>query len=273
MRLVHLTVRSIAWLARHSDARQSVARQSVTRHNVARFFPSFVALGAALLGILLFQAPALHATPLQYMQVPASGSFSSPTTFNLPNYGSVQVSIAGTSATFFDQINGYNQGAGPYTWGTDTQRLGVLNTSGAPLSYSLNFNFLSGPPVASDLVLVVVGLASGTTATASLPGSLVGEYTFPPSGFYPGGPSSTTVLTGSTFSSLNDKDPLNTGWALYQPTGNFTNLSLAVSQISGDGIGFTLGYMVPEPSTICLLTVGALSLGLAALRKRRRRLK
>ena len=261
MRLVHLSTRSIAL----------VSRPDLSRHGAARFRPSFAVLGAALLGILLLQAPALHATPLQYMQVPAVGAFSSPTTFNLPNYGNVQVSIAGTSATFFDQINGYNQGAGPYTWGTDTQRLGVLNTTGSTLNYKLNFNFLSGPPVASDLVLVVVGLASGTTATASLAGSLVGEYTFPASGFYPAGPSSTTVLTGSTFSSLNDKDPLNTGWALYQPTGSFTNLTVGVSQINGDGIGFTLGYMVPEPSTIVLLAVGALSLGLAALRKKRRR--
>jgi len=258
-RMVTHVVRSIRRAVRWSFASRSNRR---------------VALGGAMLGLALLHATNLPAAQvLQYLQVPASGAFSSPTTFNLPNYGNVQVSIAGTSATFFDQVNGYNQSAGPYTWGTDTQRLGVLNTSGAVQNYSLNFAFLNGAPVASDLVLVVVGLASGTTATASQAGSLVGEYTFPQSGFYPAGPSSTTVLTGSTFSSLNDRDPLNTGWALYQPTGTFTNLSLSVSQINGDGIGFTLGYQVPEPSSIVLMSVGMVALTVTVASKKFKRVR
>lgn len=241
---------------------------SIARRLAPSFPGSSVWLGAALIGLTLLHVSRLQAAQLiQYMQVPASGAFSSPTTFTLPNYGNVQVSIAGSSATFFDQINGYNQSAGPYTWGTDTQRLGILNATSGPISYTLNFAFLSGAPVPADLELVVVGLASGTTATASQPGSLIGEYTFPASGFYPGGPSSTTVLTGQTFSSLGNQDILNTGWALYQPTGSFTNLSLGITQISGDGIGFTLGYTTPEPSTMALLGMGAGSLALVALRR------
>ena len=226
---------------------------------------------AALLVLVIFCQPGLRAAQLiQYLQVPASGAASLPQTYNLPNYGNVQVSITGTSATYFDQINGYNQSAGPYSWGTDTQRFGILNSSSAPLNYSMNFNFLSGAPNPADLVVAVVGLAAGTTATISQPGSLVGEYTFPPSGFYPGGPSSTTLLSGLTFSSLGNADRLNTGWALYQPSGTYTNLSLTVNQISGDGIGFTLGYVVPEPSTIALASIGAATLALAALRRWRR---
>jgi MYXO-CTERM domain-containing protein len=256
MRLVKLSARSIALAARQS---------------AARIHRGVVVLGVAVLGIIPFQAHGLRAAQLiQYMQVPASGAFSSPTTFTLPNYGNVQVSIAGTSATYFDQLNGYNQAAGPYFWGTDTQRLGILNSTSAPLGYTLNFAFLSGAPNPADLALVVVGLASGTTATVSQPGSLVGEYTFPPSGFYPGGPSSTTILSSQTFSSLGNADPLNTGWALYEPTGIFTTMSLSVNQISGDGIGFTLGYTTPEPSSLVLCAMGAVGLlGMSICRRRR----
>ena len=81
---------------------------------------------------------------IQYLQVPSTGNLISGSTFNLPNYGTVQVSIAGESATFFDQLNAYNQSAGLYTWGTDTQRLNILNTTAAPVNYTLNFAFQSG---------------------------------------------------------------------------------------------------------------------------------
>lgn len=91
-------------------------------------------------------APSPAAQLIQYLQVPAAGNLISGSNFNLPNYGTVQVTIAGESATFFDQINAYNQSAGPYAWGTDTQRLGILNTTGGPVNYTLNFAFLSGCP-------------------------------------------------------------------------------------------------------------------------------
>jgi hypothetical protein len=226
----------------------------------------------SVVALTLFRGPAAQGAQLiQYLQVPSSGTLTSGSIFNLPNYGNVQVSIAGETATFFDQLNAYNQSAGPYTWGTDTQRLGILNLNNSTVNYTLNFAFLSGTPNPADLIVNVTGLAVGTTATMSQPGSLTTEYTFPASGFYPGGPSSTTVLTGSTFSSLGDADKLNTGWALGQASGSFTNLALSVSQISGDGIGFTLGYATPEPASICLLSIGAVSVALVAFRKRRRR--
>ena len=124
-------------------------------------------------------------------------------------------------------------------------------------------------PNPSDLLLNVTGLAVGTTATASQAGSLAAEYTFPASGFYPGGPSSTTVLTGQTFSSLGNADRVNTGWALYQPTGSFTNLQLNVLQANGDGIGFTLAYVVPEPASLVLWSVAAAGMPLLVWRRRR----
>jgi hypothetical protein len=235
------------------------------RPKTRRFAALFVALSVSC-------ASHLHAAQLlNYLQVPSSGSPSLPQVYNLPGYGNVQVSVTNSiPVTYFDQINAYNQSAGGYTWGTDTQRFSILNTTSAPEQYKFDFTFLSGAPNPSDLELVVVGLAVGTTAIVSQPGTLMGEYTFPASGFYPAGPSSTTNFGGLTFSSSGNGDLLNTGWALYQPSGSYTNLSLSVNQISGDGIGFTLGY-VPEPSTVCLLGVGAAGLAMAAHRKWRRK--
>jgi hypothetical protein len=234
-----------------------------------RKFSRFAMLFAAL---LMCCASHLHAAQLlNYLQVPSSGTPSLPQVYNLPGYGNVQVSVTNNiPVTYFDQINAYNQSAGGYSWLTDTQRFSILNTTSAPEQYQFDFTFLSGAPNPADLELVVVGLAVGTTAIVSQPGTLMGEYTFPASGFYPAGPSSTTNFGGLTFSSNGNGDLLNTGWALYQASGSFTNLSLLVNQISGDGIGFTLGY-VPEPSTVCLLGIGAAVLGIAAVRKRRRR--
>lgn len=125
-------------------------------------------------------------------------------------------------------------------------------------------------PNPNDLLLNVTGLAVGTTATASQAGSLAAEYTFPASGFYPGGPSSTTVLTGQTFSSLGNADPVNTGWALYQPTGSFTNLQVNVRQVNGDGIGFTLAMVAPEPASIVLWGVAAVGMPLVVWQRTRR---
>jgi PEP-CTERM motif len=256
--------------------------------SVRKFTLSAIAVGASLVS----GARSANANLIQYLVVPPSGTLSNsgvgPQTFYLPGYnGNVSVSITNATGgpavgTFFDQTNAYNQGAGIYTWQTDTQRFDVYNsntsTSGGAApndQYDFHFDFLNGAPNPADLLLVVCGLASGTTATANQPGSLVGEYTFPHSGFYPAGPSSTTVLTGQTFSSgwtnVSGTDVLNTGWALYQTTGSYTDLTLAVDQIPGDGIGFTVAYdvsSVPEPASMSLLGIGC---GALLIRRRRER--
>jgi hypothetical protein len=205
------------------------------------------------------------ALPLQYMQMPGSGNFNSPTTFYLPDYGNVQVTESTAPATYFDQTGAYNQGAGNYTWGTDTQRLNVLNTQQNNINYKVTFSFLNGAPDLSKLVVVPVGLAHGTTATIDQQGSLVGEYSF-------GGITSTTLYNSGTmtFSSMGDHDPFNTGWALFQldqADGSISSISLTFNQIPGDGVGFTLGYQTPEPGTLALLGSGALGLGVMLRRK------
>jgi hypothetical protein len=247
--------------------------------------------GGAAAAILLAIASAASAqTSLAYLVVPPSGNLpgagnDGPGVYTLPGYGNVQVTMTNPApplgATYFDQLNAYNETTnnvaenlayGSFNWGTDTQRFDIYNSTTAIAKYQFNFTFLSGAPNPADLYFVVDGLAVGTTATVSQAGNLVGEYAFPHSVYYPGGPSSTTlynVAGPQTFSSLGDGDQLNTGWALWQPsaailntTGSgFGTLSFDVNQIPGDGIGFTAGYtVVPEPGSLGLLGIGAMAL-------------
>ena len=211
----------------------------------------------AALCLFTFFTPAVHGTPIQYLVIsanPASGGI-----FSLPNYGNVQVTHNYLPASDFirlHQTGVENKSAGLYTWGADTDRFNIVNSNGSAgtfLDYTLTFDFLDGQPDVSRLLLVVVGLAANTTATVSEAGNLVGEFHFPPA--LPGG-TSTTLINGKVLSSKNDGDPVNTGWALYQPSTAFTSLSLAMHHQAGDGVGWTLAYTVPEPSSLLLLMLG-----------------
>lgn len=254
---------------------------------------------AAAAGIPLLVAQYASAqTSLTYLVVPPSGNLpgagnDGPGVYALPGYGNVEVTMtnpnpAPLGATYFDQLNAYNETTnnatenahyGSFNWGTDTQRFDIYNGDPTNETYQFNFTFLSGAPNPADLYFVVDGLAVGTTATVSQAGNLVGEYQFPNSAYYPAGPSSTTlygVAGPQTFSSAGDGDPLNTGWALWQPTSSLLSttgtggggtLSFDVDQIPGDGIGFTVGYTtVPEPASMGVLGIGALGV----LSRRRR---
>ena len=131
---------------------------------------------------------------LKYMQIngpfvqAANSTSLSGTTYLLPGYGGqVQVTWAATQGTLLPFFNpqdlplAYNQSAGGYTWGTDTQAININNSSPATntVSYTVTFNFLAGPPDLSRLVLVIAGLANGTTATVSQSVGLAGEFTIP----------------------------------------------------------------------------------------------
>ncbi len=250
---------SKAGFKRHNETPSSQHKQSGYR------LAAFAVL--TILSLALTVPHASASVSLEYMQMPGSGSFNSPTTFNLPGYGNVQVTENTEPATFFDQTGAYNQSAGNYSWGTDTQRLNVYNTSQGRWGYTVTFSFLNGAPDLSKLVVVPVGLADGTTATIDQQGSLVGEYSF-------GGSTSTTLYNPGTmtFSSQGNADRSNTGWALFQlnpKDGSISSISLAFDQISGDGVGFTLGYVnnTPEPGTLLLMASGVAGIG-GILRRR-----
>ena len=201
---------------------------------------------AVVMGLWFLQPVGAVAGTIQHLVIPANPV--SGNTFTLPNYGAVQVTHNYSPAadfTRFHQTGAENQSAGSFSWGTDTDRFNIFNTHGGFQDYVLTFNFQNGPPDVSRLLLIVVGLAGNTTATVSAPGSLVGEFHFPPP--LPGG-TSTTLINGMVLSSKNDGDPVNTGWALYQPTGAFTSLTVNMHQQAGDGVGWTLAYAEPTPA-------------------------
>ncbi|MFN7937438.1 MAG: PEP-CTERM sorting domain-containing protein [Bryobacteraceae bacterium] len=211
---------------------------------------------------LYLLAPALRAETIQYMAIPQNPGFGFTTT--LPGYGTVSVSQGPNTIpfTFFHQPQAENGSIPGYTWGTDTDRLNLLN-AGAQATYNVTFNFLDGAPDPSKLFLLVAGLASTTTATVFQPGTLAGEWDIVQIN------SSTTVLTGQVLSSLADGDPKNTGWALYQPSGSFTSLNVTFIHENGDGIGVSLAYVVPEPTTIVFVGLGLAAIGWARSRKTR----
>jgi hypothetical protein len=192
-----------------------------------------------------------------------------------------QVTNSGPSQTVSNSGTSYVGTGVPtgntFTWGTNADNIGINNLNSFDEQYTLTFDFLNGAPNLSNLFLVVAGLAysnGGAGTTASLTSandvpSLVGEDHGP----YANSPSSTTLLSqttgGWTYSSIGDGDPVNTGWSLTQFTGApFTSLNLNVNQVSGDGIGFSVGY-VPEPASTGVLFVAAFGLLNRRLRRQR----
>lgn len=218
---------------------------------------SAIRLALTLSVFAILHSQLASATTIKYLQLPAvpqGSTLTLPLTLNLPCYGRVQVATVPTpptnapgGVTFFHQTAAESQSPQnnpAISWGSDTDRFNVV--SSAHINYRVTFTFLDTPPPDGRLILVVAGLATQSTATvstspASLPGNLLGEYTFAPT-------TSTTKLVGATLSSLNDFAPMNTGWALYSPNPPapvFTSLSVDIDQQSGDGVGFTLAYICP----------------------------
>jgi len=240
-------------------------------------------LAGITLGVLLtVVSQSSLAQTIQYMRFPAGsvqgGTLNLPLTLQLPCYGRVQVTITPVpGVTFFHQTAAENsspQNAPQFSWGADTDRFNVFANAGT-IDYTITFTFLDGPPDASKLLLVVAGLANGTTATVTTspitsPGTLLGEFHFPPP--LPGG-SSTTNQAGNVLSSANDGDPVNTGWALYRPqSAALTSVSVQMHQVGGDGLGWTLAYVcdpaqTPAMSLPALMLLGGV-LALVALKSR-----
>lgn len=213
------------------------------------------------IGMLVIPASSAHAqATLEYLRMPppVTGPFSSTSltngaTYTLPGYGKVAVTWAATtplsSLPYFNPVDAplqYNQSAGGYTWGTDTQDIGIYNPNGT-VSYSVTFAFMeSDAPDLNRLVLVVAGLATDTGATVTPPSlSFLGESPFQAA--LPSSPTSFSlpnfIVSGHTNPST---DAYNTGWALFRMgalnPGTSPTLSVKFKHVKDDGIGVTLGY-------------------------------
>jgi len=244
-------------------------RLSDCRFGLAKCITSVVLLGLAA----IFSAPAhAQSIPVQYMVIPNPllPLPPAPATYTLPGYGNVNVnwSVVPACLTFAYQAEtpAYNQSAGTspvYTWGTDTQDINMFNTCTSTASYTVTFTFLNGKPNLTNLILVICGLASGTTATVSQPGNLAGEYTIYdtsiPANTAPTEIDSTGTILSSGYPTHTTTSYKNTGWALFQVppssallvSGGNPYLTVKFSQISADGIGTTLGYATEGTLKIC----------------------
>jgi hypothetical protein len=203
--------------------------------------------------------------------------------FSLPGYaGTVYVGFSTVSRDVPEVSWQHNQDVElkgtsnlKYRWGADTDMISLYNPNapndpkGPTMSYTIQFYFKGPAPDPAALVLAVAGLKVGSTATvtgrtgswpgtgaASLSTANGGEYTIPSTPAwnwcyptcvsssltdFPTAPGAFTFSSGATWST----DERNTGWDLYQPnSAGLGVLSLNVTQLSGDGLGFTLGYKV-----------------------------
>jgi hypothetical protein len=189
--------------------------------------------------------------------------------FNLPGYGPVNVILTPlptdpkpASQMIYKSSNeaaAANQTVGNYNWSTNTDNIGVYNTTSDSsfIEYFATFQFKNGLPAQNALMLVIIGIADTTTATASQPLNPPVELALTGTG---GLITSPTVLdptkliisSGYSSSSRIPTDQQNTGWALFQTLSlspvkidavtGFPTLSVGFRQKPGDGIGFTLGY-------------------------------
>lgn len=269
-------------------SKQHLIIRKVGERNLTRVLSTISAytISIVLAGLGMLLAPASHAatSQLRYLTIAptvASGTIiPSGKTFNLPGYGSVKVIFSPTalpsctSCGYLSSSEGakpfYSGGysAGFYTWGANPQDIGVYNGNPPPnTSYTVTFQFIarSGrsyvPPDPKALVLVIAGLRTGTTATVKQAVYKAGELTLKTTGassptvFVPPGPTGTVIGSGY----VSGTDPANTGWALFQTAGmaaittvgRIPTLTVSFSQVSTDGIGFTLGYASNPPDPCC----------------------
>jgi hypothetical protein len=250
-------------------------------------------ISIVLTGLVMIFAPAVHAQTslLQYLTatpVPYTpGATISPgiTTYNLPGYGMVRVTLSNTlpsNTVWTCPSLLQNQMAGFFYWNTACDINPFTSTA---VTYTVKFEFIQPTvprsvtvpyisPDPTSLALVVDGLGSpNTTATVSQSGFLAGEYQQGPytsPNCSPCYTSPTKISAAGTELYSNYPtcnlpsnapagsgcDFANTGWALFQTTNPISlvskipTLTVTFNQQGGDGIGFTLGYG-PQPNPCC----------------------
>lgn len=204
-------------------------------------------------------------------------------TFVLPGAGLVTMTYSipatfsqGRNSNPLFQNGSITTGGDTYSW-TNQELLGATNlVSSNPVvttQWRVVYNFATPQP-AGSIVVGVAGLGSTTsfgggtsTAIVNMVGATVGEWggggNYGPNVIFNSG---TTFTLNNSLSAPGGQDPhWNTPLAVMYNTTLISSISVEINALSGDGIGVSIGSVVPSPAASALAGLGLL----VAARRRR----
>ncbi len=241
-------------------------------------------------GMCVFALAALPARATNYnidwlnmSPTPLGSSVPNNSSFNLPGVGLVTVNYSipsgFTDARFQNPLltaGNVTSGLDNYAWTNAELFAATNNVSVSPLvgaPWNITYTF-PGTVAAGSLVVGVSGLGQTTsfgggasTAEVFQNGTFLGDWSgggnYGPTQFTAGNPfQMQNSLTGA-----GGADPWwNTPLGVVRIDDAVNSLTVRFAQISGDGVGVNIGYIVPEPSTALLLGMGGVCV---ALRRRK----
>jgi hypothetical protein len=194
-------------------------------------------------------------------------------TFNLPGYGTVGVSFPTSTLNHTRNVNAalnngsISSGADTYSWSGTPDQFSAVNffDVNGVVNYSVTYTFLSGPVSAGKLAFAASGIGRfkyfGTEYVSSIAAAqnsaFLGDFDLP-------GATASTQYTGG-FTLINSQPSLgapgeaafNTDYGIVRIDDSISSLTVNVSQIGQDGLGFTVGYIgvVPEPTALAALCI------------------
>ena len=239
---------------------------------------ALVAFSASQANAALYSINWMNMAPTPY-----GSSVPNNSVFNLPGVGNVTMTYS-IPTTFSDArvanpfLTAGNVVNGPdtYSW-TNEELFGTTNlASSSPLvgvPWQITYTFPGTVP-AGTLALGIAGLGQTTsfgggasTATVFQNGTFLGDWTG--GGNY----GATQYSAGNPFQMQNSvtgaggADPWwNTAFGVVRIDDAVNSLTVDFRQISGDGVGVNIGYIIPEPATAMLLGIT----GVLTLVRRRR---